>query len=46
MDLGAGRVAHMDAFITDLENGDVKLRVRVLEAERAARRAGILQVLL
>eukprot|EP00884_Botryococcus_braunii_P019654 jgi/Botrbrau1/6372/Bobra.0098s0031.1 len=39
-----GRIAKVDAFVRDLENGDLKLRVRVLEAERAARRAGILQV--
>eukprot|EP00850_Spirogloea_muscicola_P018201 SM000164S02263 [mRNA] locus=s164:175492:181328:- [translate_table: standard] len=38
------RVRRMDEFLGQLESGDVKLRVRVQEAERAARRAGILQV--
>lgn len=30
--------------MASLETGDLKLRVRVLEAERAARRAGVMQV--
>lgn len=38
------RVAHMDAVLSQVERGDLKLRVRVLEAERAARRAAVLQV--
>lgn len=38
------RVQRMDDVIRQLEAGDLKLRVRVLEAERAARRASILQV--
>ncbi|CAM6098327.1 unnamed protein product [Calypogeia fissa] len=37
------RIQRMDEIITKLEAGDVKLRVRVLEAERAARRASIQQ---
>ena len=39
-----GRVQKMDATLALLESGDLKLRVRVLEAERAARRAGVIQV--
>lgn len=38
------RVARMDALLAQLEGGDLKLRVRVLEAERAARRSGVMQV--
>ncbi|PSC67309.1 putative aarF domain-containing kinase chloroplastic [Micractinium conductrix] len=38
-----GRVQKMDATLALLESGDLKLRVRVLEAERAARRAGVIQ---
>ncbi|CAI7876984.1 unnamed protein product [Closterium sp. NIES-53] len=38
------RVQRMDDLLQQIENGDLKLRVRVLEAERAARRAGIMQV--
>lgn len=37
------RVARMDDIIRQLDAGDLKLRVRVLEAERAARRAGVMQ---
>lgn len=38
-----GRVQRIDATLGLLESGDLKLRVRVLEAERAARRAGVIQ---
>ncbi len=38
------RVARIDSTLEQLETGDLKLRVRVLEGERAARRAGVLQV--
>jgi hypothetical protein len=38
------RVQRIDDILTSLEAGDFKLRVRVLEAERAARRSGILQL--
>ena len=41
---GAGRVAQIEGVTRALERGDLKLRVRVLEAERADRRASILQV--
>lgn len=34
----------MESTMALLETGDLKLRVRVLEAERAARRAGVVQV--
>ncbi|KAJ9523162.1 hypothetical protein QJQ45_024089 [Haematococcus lacustris] len=37
------RVARMSSLLEQLEAGEVKLRVRVLEAERAARRAGVMQ---
>ncbi|KAL2609597.1 hypothetical protein R1flu_028170 [Riccia fluitans] len=37
------RIQRMDEIIRKLEAGDFKLRVRVLEAERAARRASIQQ---
>eukprot|EP00271_Cylindrocystis_brebissonii_P009273 TRINITY_DN2399_c0_g3_i7.p1 TRINITY_DN2399_c0_g3~~TRINITY_DN2399_c0_g3_i7.p1 ORF type:complete len:801 (-),score=132.93 TRINITY_DN2399_c0_g3_i7:801-3203(-) len=37
------RVQRIDDIVKRLEAGDLKLRVRVLESERAARRAGILQ---
>jgi predicted unusual protein kinase regulating ubiquinone biosynthesis (AarF/ABC1/UbiB family) len=37
------RVARIDGVITQLESGDLKLRVRVLEAERAAKRTGVMQ---
>jgi hypothetical protein len=38
------RVARIDSTLAQLESGDLKLRVRVLEAERAARRSGVVQV--
>ena len=38
------RIAKMDSTLAQLESGDLKIRVRVLEAERAARRAQIMQV--
>lgn len=38
------RIQRIDDILTSLEAGDFKLRVRVLEAERAARRSGILQM--
>ncbi|KAJ7281161.1 hypothetical protein O6H91_Y368700 [Diphasiastrum complanatum] len=38
------RVQRIDEFLQQLEAGDVKLRVRVLEAERAARKASALQM--
>ncbi|KAL5794339.1 hypothetical protein ACOSP7_002933 [Xanthoceras sorbifolium] len=38
------RVQHIEEFVKQLEAGDVKLRVRVLESERAARKATILQM--
>ena len=38
-----GRIARMERVIGQLESGDLKLRVRALEGERAARRAGVLQ---
>ena len=38
------RVQRIESTMGLLESGDLKLRVRVLEAERAARRAGVLQV--
>ncbi len=34
----------IDAVLKQLETGDLKLRVRALEVERAARRSSILQV--
>lgn len=37
------RVERIERTIASLEAGDIKLRVRVLEGERAARRAGIMQ---
>lgn len=37
-------VRKIESTIQLLETGDLKLRVRVLEAERAARRAGVIQV--
>ncbi len=40
----AGRVQRIDAVLKELETGDLKLRVRALEVERAARRSSILQV--
>eukprot|EP01018_Ginkgo_biloba_P023121 Gb_15048 [translate_table: standard] len=38
------RIQRIDEFIRQLDAGDFKLRVRVLEAERAARRASVLQM--
>jgi hypothetical protein len=38
------RVQRMDSLLAAMEAGELKLRVRVLEAERAARRAGVMQV--
>lgn len=38
------RVQRIENTISQLEAGDLKLRVRVLEGERAARRAGVLQL--
>ncbi|GFY97687.1 protein kinase superfamily protein [Actinidia rufa] len=38
------RVQQIEEFVKQLESGDVKLRVRVLESERAARKATILQM--
>jgi hypothetical protein len=39
------RIARVDATMTALEGGDLKLRVRVLEAERADRRASVMQTI-
>lgn len=38
------RVQRIEEFVKQLESGDLKLRVRVLESERAARKASILQM--
>lgn len=38
------RIQRIDELLQQLEAGDLKLRVRVLEAERAARRASVLQM--
>ena len=38
------RVGRMEATLAAMESGELRLRVRVLEAERAARRASVLQV--
>lgn len=38
------RVQRIEEFVKQLEVGDLKLRVRVLESERAARKATILQM--
>lgn len=38
------RVQRIDNTLEQLETGNLKLRVRVLEGERAARRAGVLQI--
>lgn len=38
------RVQRIEEFVKQLESGDLKLRVRVLESERAARKATVLQM--
>ena len=38
------RIQQIEEFVKQLEAGDLKLRVRVLESERAARKATILQM--
>ncbi|KAE8075507.1 hypothetical protein FH972_014217 [Carpinus fangiana] len=38
------RVRRIEEFFEQLESGDLKLRVRVLESERAARKATVLQM--
>lgn len=38
------RIQKIEDFVKQLESGDLKLRVRVLESERAARKATILQM--
>ncbi|CAO2814300.1 unnamed protein product [Amaranthus hypochondriacus] len=38
------RVQRIEEFVKQLESGDLKLRVRVLESERAARKASVLQM--
>jgi len=38
------RVQHIDSFVSQVERGDLKIRVRVFEAERAARRQGVMQL--
>ncbi|WCJ37359.1 Protein kinase superfamily protein [Euphorbia peplus] len=38
------RVQRIEEFVKQLETGDLKLRVRVLESERAARKATVLQM--
>ncbi|KAH7660202.1 Cadmium-transporting ATPase protein [Dioscorea alata] len=38
------RIQRIEEFVKQLEVGDLKLRVRVLESERAARKASILQM--
>ncbi|XP_042498334.1 protein ACTIVITY OF BC1 COMPLEX KINASE 7, chloroplastic isoform X2 [Macadamia integrifolia] len=38
------RVQRIEEFVKQLETGDLKLRVRVLESERAARKAAVLQM--
>ncbi|KAG0461661.1 hypothetical protein HPP92_021958 [Vanilla planifolia] len=38
------RIQKIEEFVKQLESGDMKLRVRVLESERAARKATILQM--
>ena len=37
------RVEQMSSTLSGLEGGEIKLRVRALEVERAARRASIMQ---
>ncbi|XP_028802706.1 protein ACTIVITY OF BC1 COMPLEX KINASE 7, chloroplastic-like [Neltuma alba] len=38
------RVQRIEEFVKQLEDGDLKLRVRVLESERASRKATVLQM--
>ncbi|CAA6672448.1 unnamed protein product [Spirodela intermedia] len=38
------RIQQIEEFIRQLESGDLKLRVRVLESERAAQKASIMQM--
>eukprot|EP00262_Sarcandra_glabra_P013388 TRINITY_DN3705_c0_g1_i2.p1 TRINITY_DN3705_c0_g1~~TRINITY_DN3705_c0_g1_i2.p1 ORF type:complete len:707 (+),score=111.66 TRINITY_DN3705_c0_g1_i2:289-2409(+) len=38
------RIQRIEEFVKQLDSGDLKLRVRVLESERAARKATILQM--
>ncbi|KAL5798126.1 hypothetical protein ACOSQ2_002946 [Xanthoceras sorbifolium] len=38
------RIQRIEEFVQQLEEGDIKLRVRVLESERAARKATMLQM--
>lgn len=38
------RVQRIEEFVKQLDSGDLKLRVRVLESERAARKATVLQM--
>ncbi|CAH9060660.1 unnamed protein product [Cuscuta europaea] len=38
------RIQRIEEFVKQLESGDLKLRVRVLESERAARKATVLQM--
>ncbi|KAM7503784.1 hypothetical protein LguiB_002688 [Lonicera macranthoides] len=38
------RVQRIEEFVKQLDSGDIKLRVRVLESERAAKKATILQM--
>lgn len=38
------RIEKIEGTLGQIESGDVRLRVRVLEAERAARRAGVMQL--
>lgn len=38
------RISYMEKLLKDIDSGEYKLRVRVLEAERAARRQSIMQV--
>lgn len=38
------RIARVESTVSQLESGELRLRVRVLEGERAARRQGVLQL--